>query len=213
MNLLDYIRGYRKGKEAHRIETDAMRDPFLAEAIDGFDAVKGDHTAAIAAMQRQVMARTHRKKMGMWLPVSGVAAAVVAVLLYLTVFEKPYNEYTDIGELYVYVPDDYIEKKMVEKEPVTPNVQINNIDMLAPVGQLDVYIPDEYVEKKKRTQIQLLSESEKEFASEGKTPVKISNLKEIFTPEEPIDVYLPDDFLTKEKQNIHPRVQIDNILN
>ena len=30
MKLLDYIRGARKGKEAHRLEKEAMRDPFLA---------------------------------------------------------------------------------------------------------------------------------------------------------------------------------------
>lgn len=28
MKLLDYIRGARKGKEAHRLEKEAMRDPF-----------------------------------------------------------------------------------------------------------------------------------------------------------------------------------------
>ena len=32
MKLLDYIRGARKGKEAHRLEKEAMRDPFLADA-------------------------------------------------------------------------------------------------------------------------------------------------------------------------------------
>lgn len=28
MKLSDYIRGFRKGKEAHRLEKEAMRDPF-----------------------------------------------------------------------------------------------------------------------------------------------------------------------------------------
>ena len=32
MKLSDYIRGFRKGKEAHRLEKEAMRDPFLADA-------------------------------------------------------------------------------------------------------------------------------------------------------------------------------------
>ena len=35
MKLSDYIRGFRKGKEAHRLEKEAMRDPFLADALKG----------------------------------------------------------------------------------------------------------------------------------------------------------------------------------
>ena len=34
MKLLDYIRGTRKGKEVHRLQKEAMRDPFLADAMD-----------------------------------------------------------------------------------------------------------------------------------------------------------------------------------
>ena len=34
MKLSDYIRGFRKGKEAHRLEKEAMRDPFLADALE-----------------------------------------------------------------------------------------------------------------------------------------------------------------------------------
>ena len=33
MKLLDYIRGLRKGKEAHRLEKESMQDPFLADAM------------------------------------------------------------------------------------------------------------------------------------------------------------------------------------
>lgn len=33
MKLLDYIRGTRKGKEVHRLQKEAMRDPFLADAM------------------------------------------------------------------------------------------------------------------------------------------------------------------------------------
>ena len=36
MKLSDYIRGFRKGKEAHRLEIEAMRDPFLADALEGY---------------------------------------------------------------------------------------------------------------------------------------------------------------------------------
>ena len=41
MKLLDYIRGLRKGKEAHRLEKESMKDPFLADAMDGYHQVEG----------------------------------------------------------------------------------------------------------------------------------------------------------------------------
>lgn len=54
MNLLQYIQGRRKGKEAHRIERKAMTDPFLADALEGFDSVDGNHAEAIRQMREQV---------------------------------------------------------------------------------------------------------------------------------------------------------------
>ena len=41
MRLSDYIQGLRKGKEAHRLEKESMKDPFLADAIDGYNQVEG----------------------------------------------------------------------------------------------------------------------------------------------------------------------------
>lgn len=50
----DYIRGERHGRGAHDIELDAMRDPLLGEALDGFDAVRGDHSAALERLSERV---------------------------------------------------------------------------------------------------------------------------------------------------------------
>ena len=54
MNLLSYIQGNRKGKEAHRIEKEAMRDPFLADALEGFDTVKADHIERIYHLRSRI---------------------------------------------------------------------------------------------------------------------------------------------------------------
>lgn len=54
MKLIDYITGNRKGREARRIEREAMDDPFLRDALEGYDAVPGDPTDAIRRMQRRV---------------------------------------------------------------------------------------------------------------------------------------------------------------
>ncbi len=66
MKLLKYIQGLRKGKEAHRIEKEAMRDPFLSEALEGFDSVQDDHLKQIETLRAQIEARsrnTHRTRM------------------------------------------------------------------------------------------------------------------------------------------------------
>ncbi len=54
MNLKDYIRGKRHGEEANRLEREAMEDPFLQDAIDGYDAVEGDHASAIEQLEKQL---------------------------------------------------------------------------------------------------------------------------------------------------------------
>lgn len=63
MKLLDYIRGSRKGKEAHRIERDAMSDPLLSDALEGFDRVKEEnHALRIENLQKRMAARMQEQK-------------------------------------------------------------------------------------------------------------------------------------------------------
>ena len=56
MRLSDYIQGLRKGKEAHRLEKESMKDPFLADAIDGYNQVEGNHEQRIEKLRMQVSA-------------------------------------------------------------------------------------------------------------------------------------------------------------
>ena len=62
MKLLDYIRGLRKGKEAHRLEKESMKDPFLADAMDGYGQVEGNHEQRIGQLRMQVSAHAKKKK-------------------------------------------------------------------------------------------------------------------------------------------------------
>ena len=62
MKLLDYIRGLRKGKEAHRLEKESMQDPFLADAMDGYNQVEGNHEQRIEKLRMQVSAHSAKKK-------------------------------------------------------------------------------------------------------------------------------------------------------
>ena len=62
MKLLDYIRGLRKGKEALRLERESMQDPFLADAMDGYSQVEGNHEQRIEKLRMQVSAHSAKKK-------------------------------------------------------------------------------------------------------------------------------------------------------
>jgi len=62
MKLLDYIQGKRRGKEANKLEREAMNDPFLQDAIDGFDAVPGDHTSAIEELEALLQQKMSKPK-------------------------------------------------------------------------------------------------------------------------------------------------------
>ena len=58
MQLENYIKGDRHGKETNRLEREAMDDPFLQDALDGFDAVQGDHVKAIERLTSSVRTQT-----------------------------------------------------------------------------------------------------------------------------------------------------------
>lgn len=77
-SLMQYIQGQRKGKEAHRLEKEAMKDPFLSDALDGYQAVEGSHVESIEAMRRRISRRTrsHRESITKW----SIAASLLICL-------------------------------------------------------------------------------------------------------------------------------------
>jgi hypothetical protein len=62
MNLERYIQGIRKGREINSLEREAMQDPFLADALEGYDRVKGEHLEQIDEMKKQITQRTRSNK-------------------------------------------------------------------------------------------------------------------------------------------------------
>lgn len=79
MKLLDYIRGLRKGKEAHRLEKESMKDPFLADAMDGYHQIEGDHEQQIKKLQIQVLAHAAKKKKSYAITWSIAACLVIGI--------------------------------------------------------------------------------------------------------------------------------------
>ena len=79
MRLLHYIKGKRKGKEAHRIELDAMSDPFLADALEGFDSVPGNHPDTIRKLRNEIngTSQVRTRNIILW---SSMAASILLLI-------------------------------------------------------------------------------------------------------------------------------------
>jgi hypothetical protein len=62
MNLKDYIQGKRSGKAANRLERQAQENPFLHDAIDGFDSIDGNHLSAIENLEKELNKRLQKPR-------------------------------------------------------------------------------------------------------------------------------------------------------
>lgn len=86
MKLWHYIQGNRKGKEAHRIEKEAMKDPFLADALEGYEKTQGNHQREVAKLQKSITKlqkqETNRMsgKKSNHLKIWGIAAGILIIV-------------------------------------------------------------------------------------------------------------------------------------
>ena len=95
MKLLDYIRGLRKGKEAHRLEKESMKDPFLADAMDGYHQVEGDHEQQIRQLQMRVNAHSAKKR-NKYAITWSIAACLMIGIGISSYFPYPYKRWPQI---------------------------------------------------------------------------------------------------------------------
>ncbi len=93
--MLSYIQGKRRGKEARRVELESMRDPFLSEALEGYDMVKENHVERIEQLQQQILQRSKKKKRPTYLWYS-VAASLLLLLAAGTYFLTRDTAKTDV---------------------------------------------------------------------------------------------------------------------
>lgn len=82
VDIKDYIQGKRHGKEANEFERKAQNDSFLHDAIDGFDAVDGDHMRVIddieLQFQKKINSRSKNKYSRLW--TISIAASIVLLV-------------------------------------------------------------------------------------------------------------------------------------
>ena len=123
-----YLSGNKKGKEANKLEKEALKDPFLAEAMEGYESF-GDNmsedlneiVARLATKQTKVSESIphtntkHRRNIFLWaLP---LAAAVVGLVLFILPSENKIQVSDDlvismdiIEPIDIFVPQDLNDK-------------------------------------------------------------------------------------------------------
>ena len=85
MQLKKYIKGNRRGKEANRLEREAMNDPFLQDALDGFDAVPGNHAEIIERLSLKVQASQKDQSSITPSPISSISSLFIAATILLLI--------------------------------------------------------------------------------------------------------------------------------
>ncbi|MFZ4456228.1 MAG: carboxypeptidase-like regulatory domain-containing protein [Bacteroidales bacterium] len=141
MRLIDYIKGNRRGKAANRLEREAMSDPFLQEALDGFDAVDGAHAEAISRLESKISRRSaaanHRKRITWW----SAAATVLLIIGFGSYFlmQKEDNHRQLTVKQIVKMPRQIAK---VETKTEKPSIR-NSVRFTPPVIKADEQVSDE----------------------------------------------------------------------
>jgi len=96
MSLKDYIHGNRRGKEANRLEREALNDPFLQEVLEGFETVTGNHSKIVGRLEKRFSSpavAAHRKKKNVFLfwPVAASVLLVIGLCAYFLLNESKRN--------------------------------------------------------------------------------------------------------------------------
>ncbi|MDR1371195.1 MAG: energy transducer TonB [Dysgonamonadaceae bacterium] len=168
MKLLNYIKGNRKGKDAYRIERQAMDDPFLADALEGFESVDGNHARRIEFLQKKLTRKLQPKidRIRIW---SVAATILVCVSLggyfiirnihrldLFAVKEQKEESYPTVSEditlvedialndpvtdtLFVFIPEKKVRKvRIKEPEEQSPPVEVQMDKMPIAINTLSV---------------------------------------------------------------------------
>lgn len=124
MKLKDYIQGKRHGEEANRLEREAMNDPFLNDAIDGFDSMEGDHLSVIGELEKQIASKTKSRKPFVRYLMAGIAASI-SLLIGFSIFMNKEN--SRIAELVQTEIKDTVHKKEITQKNLAIEKSKNEI--------------------------------------------------------------------------------------
>ena len=172
MQFKDYIQGNRRGKQANRIEREAMNDPFLQDAIDGFDAVEGDHAKIIEQLEYKIhnakeamqerRLKTKRRKLIIW-----SAAASILLIIGLSVYNFLDRDNLPDSAM-VMLQSEKKESEILDKAPVSP---IDIAEETMPRTAVDSESTSKTTQETS-DEIISLGDSKRREAAETKAPVK-----------------------------------------
>lgn len=101
MNLREYIQGQRYGKNANLLEQKAMEDPFLHEALEGYDSVFSNHIDSIDRVEKKIREPLNSKKHNKFIAVYVALGVCLLSLAYAAyVFngtDKPNSDSVEIA--------------------------------------------------------------------------------------------------------------------
>ena len=121
MQLKDYIQGDRRGKDANRLEREAMSDPFLQDALEGFEAVAGNHAQIIDRLERKFTQPAIAPHRGRRLFLAWSTAASVLLLVGFSAYFFLVRTENTIPEIAMLQPDvnEGLEEAIVDDSPVS----------------------------------------------------------------------------------------------
>lgn len=134
-DIRNYLRGDRRGKTANRLEREALSDPFLHEALEGYDAVPGNDAGDLDHLERMIDRKVYKRRK-MWWGYIAAALLLVGVFLFLWRQEKPGEEFPREEQLATVTSlpveqdklvDMVVEDSVVEKSGV---VQLERVKVM-----------------------------------------------------------------------------------
>lgn len=160
----DYIKGDRRGMNAHDLERMSQSDPFLADAIDGFDTVAGNHLENIEDMRRLVNNRVSSRKYLLTSSMYWKAMAVCVVLVfligggYLVMLDERNSNRSystasaNTESIEIYIPQEYLDKKDAlimdgKGLSINPVENIENMEVFDMERELLIYLPKDHNRK------------------------------------------------------------------
>ena len=97
-----YIRGLLTGREANRLEQEALSDPFLYEALEGFGQIDGKHEEVVGKLQKQIQRSIGQKRSSRIIRYAGIAAACILL--------------AGVAGWWLYIPRDTLQMVQVVKD-------------------------------------------------------------------------------------------------
>jgi hypothetical protein len=152
MKLFQYIQGNRRGKEINRLEKEAMKDPFLTDALEGFDKVAGnDHERRIEAMRAKVLYKTKSGKNPVFRYLS-IAASILLIVgfggYFLLNRNQPYTE-ENLSEMQSdsYVPERQVSEN-ITSEASSLSVEENRLPEMKKQAEKPLMVQNKVSEQK-----------------------------------------------------------------